>query len=259
MEKRLLCWSWMLWLCLSGSISAQESDWKKEGVVVCSEDAGWPPFSYSADGTAETFQGFNADLMKNIFDKNGINYRIVIRPWKRCLQDGAAGDVNIILDAAKNPEREQTYLLTEPVYSLTPVVFFPASDASQYPQPVSAPKLEAMLICGQKGYTYNNFGFDNDRVAMISKDLPKVLDLVLLKRCDLGLARKEILLSELTDYIGADKFAWQTLESVPPENFYWMLNRNFVYSSELKSIIDQEVAALYQSGAAQSMLSRYLK
>jgi polar amino acid transport system substrate-binding protein len=242
-----------------GSFALADTQWQNRKVILCAEDAGWPPFSFQKKTPDEAFHGFNADLLKLIFDKHGILYEVVIRPWKRCLSEGIMGDVSIVMDAAKNDEREEKYLLTEPVYSLTPVIFFAGSKSHLYADQVNAGDLQTLRSCGQKGYTYSNFGFENGRVELISEALPHVLDLAVLERCDIGLARKEVFLHELKSYDNARKLDYRPLSNAAKEPFYWMINRQLSYAAELKQLIDKEVAELYRAGKAQALLNGYLK
>lgn len=246
-------------LVSAGSFAQADTAWQNRKLILCAEDAGWPPFSFKKDTPTESFRGFNADLMKLIFDKHGIKHEVVIRPWKRCLNDGILGDVSIVMDAAKNDERVQKYLLTEPVYSLTPVVFFARSKSHLYPDHVNAADLQTLRSCGQKGYTYSNFGFDNGGVELISEALPHVLDLAVLERCDIGLARKEVFLFELKSYDNARKLDYRPLQNAEKEPFYWMINRKLDFAEELKQLIDKEVSELYRSGKAQDLLNQYFQ
>lgn len=252
----------LLWVCALLGISSAllaEANWQSRKLVLCAEDAGWPPFSFQKSSPDEAFSGFNADMMKLIFDKHQVHYEVVIRPWKRCLSDGIKGDVSIVMDAAKNEEREKTYLLTEPVYSLTPIVFFARSHAHQYAEQLKAADLQNLRACGQKGYTYTNFGFDNERMELVSETLQHILDLAVLERCDIGLARKEAFLNVLKSYDNARKLDYRPLQNASKEQFYWMINRQLDFAEELKQLIDQEVSALYRSGKAQQLLNRYFQ
>lgn len=242
-----------------GALVQAETRWQDRKLILCAEDAGWPPFSFQKHSPEEDFRGFNADLMKLVFEKHHIHYEVVIRPWKRCLSEGMVGDVSIVMDAAKNAEREKNYLLTEPIYSLTPIVFFGKTKGQLYPEKLNASELQSLRACGQKGYTYTNFGFDNSRVELVSEALPHVLDLAVLERCDIGLARKEVFLYELNTYDNARKLDYRPLENASKEAFYWMINRQLDYAPELKQLIDREVSELYRSGKAQELLSKYFK
>lgn len=254
----------------SGSVSgktAVETPAGKPGgapVLVCAEDAGWPPFSIPGgmngqDRPDQPFAGLNAEFLAEILGKHDIPYRVVVRPWKRCLKDGYEGDVTIILDAASNPQRQQDYLLTDPIYSLTPVVFYYRGEEESLLPKIRSDDYSGLVVCGQKGYIYDNFGFDNDRVERISEDLAPIMQMLRIGRCDVGLARQEVLMMELNQQLKSSDMVLKPLEGATREAFYWMLNRNDPRSSRLKSLIDSEVSRLYQEGRAQRWLYRLLK
>lgn len=118
--------------------------------------------------------------------------------------------------------------------------------------------MSTLHLCGQAGYTYSNFTIDDSDVERVSEDLTKVLDLTRLNRCDLGLARKEVLLSELQNYSQAAEIHYQYIENARQEEFYWLINRQMPYAADLKAVIDQGLNDLYDSGEAEKMLSTYL-
>ncbi len=248
-----------LWV-VSGMILAQDAPkWPHGFVKICAEDAGWPPFSFPPDSENERFRGFNADLLARIFKQHQIPYEVSIRPWKRCLLDGKDGDIDMVLDAAKNPERDRDYLLTEPIYELTPGIFFEIEYSRFYQEPVTTANLQGLSLCGQKGYIYTNFGLEEKRIQRVSKGLPKIIELLLLKRCDIGVARLEILLTELKDAPDAKRLGYQRLRDASAEQFYWMLNRHSEFSMQLKQLIDSEVKALAERGELERMLQVYFE
>jgi polar amino acid transport system substrate-binding protein len=229
-------------------------------IIVCAEDAGWPPFSIPFEGTAKNFQGLNVDILQAILTKHSIDFKVVVRPWKRCLFDGMKKDVNIVLDAAKNPQREKHYLFTDSVYSLTPIIFFHKKYSSKFSVPIIAKSLKSLdLICGQKGYTFNNFGLNNEDVTKISKGIYEILELVRKDRCSVGLTRKEVLLNELNDYKYSKEIKIQNIIGADVEPFYWLINKKFSYSSELRDLINSELSLLKSSGESKNMLKKYFK
>jgi len=236
-----------------------QSTWNHEALRICAEDTGWPPFSIPPNESNQRFSGYNADLLSEIFSKRDIPYEVVIRPWKRCLNDAINGDIHIVLDAASNNDRKKKYLLTKPIYRLTPVFFFDRELVAQYPEPVTAKQLHDLNVCGQSGYIYNNFGFDEGTINLASKDITKIVELVLLKRCNIGLARNETLKAELKRHPYADQVAIQHLSNTPPELFYWMINRSSPFAQRIKEIIDQDIQSMQKNGALPSLLHAYLE
>lgn len=256
---RKVLYALFLMVCIVIPVSADPL-LSKQVINVCAEDAGWPPFSFPADEFHPEFSGLNKDLLQHISEKQGIQFEVVIRPWKRCLLDAIGGDVHMVLDAAKNSEREEKYLLTEPVYTLTPAFLYHKKNIDQYAVPVASTDLQKLkAICGQQGYIYNNFGFEGERVNMVSKDLKKILDLTLAERCDIGLARKEVLLTELKNYARRELIGVQEISQRPKEKFYWLINRRYEHAERLKEVIDREVGLLHQQKEFDQLLAKYFK
>lgn len=237
-------------------LSADES-WQEQTLLVCSEDAGWPPFSFMPAQPDAQFSGFNQDVMAKIFTAQGIRFEVKIKPWKRCLQDGLDGTVHIILDGASNPQREKDYLFTRQIYSLKPVYFLSKQHRLASESDLTLEDLKSLKVCGQKGYTYTNFGFNNDKVAQISKDLHKVLDLTRLSRCDIGLGREEVLRAELTSYDYGSDLVIRPVPGASEEAFFWLLSRQFENVQGLKQHIDANIERLYESGEAQMLMGNY--
>ncbi|WP_127716242.1 ABC transporter substrate-binding protein [Halobacteriovorax sp. HLS] len=249
--------SLVIFILLSSSSFVQAKLFDKV-LKVCAEDAGWPPFSIPSRSNTKMFSGYNLDVLTHIFSKHDIGFEIVIRPWKRCLHDGISKDITIVLDAAKNEQRQRDYVMTNPIYSLTPVYFYLDKLEANFSKIETSKELKKLdLICGQKGYTFNNFGLDNDDVTMISKGIHEILDLVVKKRCSVGLARKEVLLTQLVDFKDSEQIAIKKLAGIETEKFYWLINKNFKYADKLKSIIDSEVKILEHSGKSQQFLNKY--
>ncbi len=241
-------------------LSFAEHSARKEKLQVCAEDAGWPPFSFPPTQPDTAFTGFNMDVLSRVFEGQGIAFEVVIRPWKRCLHDAIDGDIDIVLDAAKNPEREKLYLLSEPVYQLTPAYFFAKNRLYDYTTVDSAAKLKSnRSVCGQSGYTYNNFGFENSEVRMVSKELSKLIHVVTTHRCDVGLTRKEVLLTEVKGTPYKDQIAYREIPNVTGEFFYYLINRNHPHANQIKQTLDQGVAKLRESGEADQLLQAYFE
>ncbi|EQC47468.1 ABC transporter substrate-binding protein [Bacteriovorax sp. Seq25_V] len=230
-----------------------------ELISICAEDAGWPPFSIpeiSENGETGNVSGFNKELISKIFNKHHINFKFIIKPWSRCLYEAIHGDINIVVDAATNPQREKDYILTNTIYTLTPIYFFNKKNKDSFSANIKASTLYTKGdICGQSGYTYTNFGLDNNKIKMVSKDLASVLDLVSKGRCTIGLTRREVLDIELKNFKDADEIQSQTIADVEVENFYWLVNKNYKYTKELVHIINSELLEMRKNGSYSKLIS----
>ena len=136
-----------------------------ETINICAEDTGWPPFSipeYTKGIPTGKLTGFNQELLTEMLTKHGINFKFIIKPWSRCLYEGIHGNIQVVLDAAANEQRRNDYILTEPIYNLTPVFFYNTKSQELFSKmPYSSELYSKGDLCGQSGYTYTNFGLDN--------------------------------------------------------------------------------------------------
>lgn len=258
-----------LWWCrcvaallalLTGFSALAESPEETFGLVtVCAEDAGWPPYSIPPATETDAFDGYNKSLLDRMFRDQGVDYRVVIRPWKRCLQDAISGDVTLVMDAAKNPQRAETYLLTDVIYDLTPIAFFPAQRERTLDERIEPSSLAGLVVCGQNGYTYRNFGVSEESVERVSEDLYRVLDLVAIGRCDAGLARLEVMLYNLRDYDKVQQLVWRPMAGSNQESFYWMINRSYPHAEALKAWIDWSLQGMKERGETKVLLQPWLR
>ncbi len=233
---------------------------KDQVINICAEDTGWIPYSNpikSDDSSGYEFSGFNKDIIEEIFNKNKIKFKFVIKPWQRCLKDAIDGNIHLVLDAASNEERERDYFLTAPIYRMTPAYFFHKSDSKDLMMKTADIILKNSPICGQSGYTYKNFGIPNKEVKKLSKALGRIIDLVSAKRCKIGLTRLEVLKRELPTFKEYSDISYSAIKGAEKEEFFWLINKNFSFSKKLKTIIDKELKSLTLNGKILKISNKY--
>ena len=100
------------------SLTAQEQDWiaKHPGIRVHNE-LDWPPFNYNRDGVP---LGYSIDVMNLIAQKTGLEVKYITGPiWNDFLNMMKSGDLDVMLNVMKTPDRDQ-YLLFTPPYVENP-------------------------------------------------------------------------------------------------------------------------------------------
>ncbi len=231
---------------------------KAQVINVCAEDTGWSPYSIIVEDASNDhidISGFNRDLLEEIFKKSKVKLNFVIKPWQRCLKEAVDGDVHIVLDAASNEQRMKDYLLTNSIYRMTPAYIFHKS--LNLKNLTSHELLKNTPICGQSGYTYTNFGIPNDIVKKLSKSLVRIIDLINVKRCSVGLTRMENLKQELSSFKDYENIAYSKILDAKKEDFFWLINKNFPFSTDLKEHIDREISLLKKSGFMSKLYLKY--
>ncbi|PIK13777.1 transporter substrate-binding domain-containing protein [Halobacteriovorax sp. JY17] len=248
-------------LSITSSAFGADSVIPKDQVInICAEDTGWVPYSNpikSEGNNGYEFSGYNRDIIEEIFKKNNIKFKFVIKPWQRCLKDAIDGNIHLVLDAASNEERERNYLLTTPIYRMTPAYFFHKSDDKKLMMKTADLILKNSPICGQSGYTYKNFGIPSKEVKRLSKALGRIIDLVSAKRCKIGLTRLEVLKRVLPTLKEYSDISYSVIKGAEKEEFFWLINKNFSFSKKLKKIIDKEFKSLISNGKLLKISTKY--
>ena len=247
----------LIFLSSFASVAAIPED---QVINICAEDAGWIPYSRPVKlkaGGGYEFTGYNRDVAEAVFTKHNIKFKFEIRPWQRCLKEAIDGNIHIVLDAAANDERRRDYLLTNSVYKMTPAYFYHSDNDKSFKMKSADFILNNTPICGQSGYTYKNFGIPNEEVKKLSKALRRIIDLVRAKRCRIGLTRLEVLQRELPEAKGAEDISYSMIKDAKKEEFFWLINKKFNFSDDLKRIINNELRVLEQSGKLKEISNKY--
>ena len=113
------------------ALTAEESQWlKQHPVLKVGSDPAWPPFSfYNKDGQHD---GMDADVLANLGERLGVRFQVLqTANWEETIALARDGKVDVLSGMAASPEREQTYLFTQP-YMRAPVAVIMRSDAPFY-------------------------------------------------------------------------------------------------------------------------------
>jgi len=85
----------------------------RTGIVTAHNESDWAPFNFNENGTAK---GFSIDYIRLVAEKAGLEVRFASGPtWDEFLEMMKSGKLDIMLNIAKTPEREQ-YLAFTPSY-----------------------------------------------------------------------------------------------------------------------------------------------
>ena len=123
-----------------------------EPLRVCSNE--WAPYTLLENGQ---MRGIDADLLALTLDNLGVAYRMSLEPWRRCLRKMRNGQLDILLDAVRNDERER-YLIfpDEPMVEAAMVLFY----AKARPYSVAlVSELTGLRVGIEPGYEYADSAF----------------------------------------------------------------------------------------------------
>jgi len=89
-------------------------------LTLCHDDL--PPY---ATGPGEwVTEGIKYQLVQQIMQEAGLDFRVRLLPWLRCQLEATHGEVDGILPTFDTPERKKTYLFSEPVLLQENVFFY---------------------------------------------------------------------------------------------------------------------------------------
>lgn len=99
-------------------LTSEEKKWIQDHPAIkVAGDIGWPPFNFSKEGE---LQGFSIDYMNLLAEKTGLKIEYVTGPtWNEFLEMMKTGEIDVMLDIVKTPERLE-YLLYTPSYAVNP-------------------------------------------------------------------------------------------------------------------------------------------
>lgn len=240
-----------------------------EQINICDDAAEWPPFTYleRVDGnkTAKII-GFSVDYLKLILDKHQLRFKLSLVPWKRCLVDvknsqSGGNDFAMILNAARSPDRERDYLISKPYYELTGIYFY--SKNRPEPKIESMADLKKYPSCGQVGYTYQNFGLQENEIKARSVGLVAAMKIMEDGGCDIVLSQLEVVAGERaigkSDFLNMPGLGYKKVPGMPGTAFHMLVGRNLSYSGELLSLLNQGLEESKSSKAVEALRKKYLQ
>lgn len=225
----------------------------------------WPPYEFfhRENGTiTEKVVGYNIDVLNEIFSHHGLKYEFKVFPWKRILKYLESGDkIQMILPTSVNEERTIKYLISHPVYTITPSYFYMKKN---YPNGLVMTVLselsEQRPICGKHGYNYENFGIEDEIMDKGAHSFDALIRKLKVGRCNIILARYEILsgLSLIGQPLLSNEIGFAPIPDVSGENFHFLISKNYAHSSELLQIINNGIDKLQRQGRLKKILKKYI-
>lgn len=242
-------------ITLSISTMAQE----RTSLSVCGDGGSWPPYHFEKE---RKVIGYDIDVLEAIFSPLGLTITVDLPPWQRCLRETKLGRYDIALSAAYSEERDKDYILTDYYYTLQPSYVY---SSITYPEglPVrTAQDLDYLRTCGLQGYNYTGFGVDDSKVRKNGRTFEQVVKMLEANRCDVFLARYEILAgfkaSEGIDHL-ANGLKAVSIPGISGDKFHMLISRSILDGLEIKSIFDQHIKQLRVSGELDRMIEKYIE
>lgn len=230
---------------------------ERTSLAICGDGGGWPPYHFEKE---RKVIGYDIDVLEAIFSPLGLTITVDLPPWQRCLRETNLGRYDIALSAAYSEERDKDYILTDYYYTLQPSYVY---SSITYPEglPIrTAQDLDYLRTCGLQGYNYTGFGVDDSKVRKNSRTFEQVVKMLEANRCDVFLARYEILAgfkaSEGIDHL-TNGLKVVSIPGISGDKFYMLISRSIPDGQELKSIFDQRIQQLRSAGQLDKMIEKY--
>lgn len=116
-------------------------------------------------------------------------------------------------------------------------------------------------VCGMRGYDYSNLGLDSEKIIRTSNNFAQLIKKTEARRCDLFVARLEILLG--FEEMGVLKLPHSLQHShVPgaePDHFHMLVSRAIPDSEDVYRIINTGLQSLKDSGALEELVGKHEK
>lgn len=227
-------------------------------VLFCGDKAGWPPYTYEE---GKTLKGYDLDVLARIFEKTGQSYKVHMLPWRRCLEMVKDGQMHVALSASGNEERATTYRMSAPYYYMTPSYIYLKS---RFPDGLDIPPNQITKhhkVCGLRGYSYHSFGIASEKVETTSRTFSQLFSKTAAGRCDLLLARYEVLLGFALTGTPLLSELWQhtPVPGIEADDFRMLVSRNLDNSESLHQFLNQSIISLDKTGVLDELLEAYLK
>ena len=237
---------------------------KGDTIHVCGDGAGWPPYTFFRHEKGEKTKeiiGYDIELLNSIFKKHGIKAIFEMPPWNRCVKLAEMGSkYQIALSAAYSKERDTKYLMTRDYYRISPYYFY---SRNKYQKDIDITVKEDFLqykVCGLYGYNYMGFNLPLMKIDRGAKNFDLVIKKTHKGRCDLFIARYEILVGFAqigVNYLERD-LGYAPIPGAALEKFFMLISRNYKHASLLKKIIDEGITEMEKSGKLKEIFQTYV-
>ncbi len=218
-----------------------------------------PPFMRFFDGNP--VGGFSFELLMQLSKTLGERARVQQLPWARCLQQVKQGKVDLAIDAYDDAERHKTFYYSSAYYTLTPQVYYRASDSLVRPDAITdRSALLSLRGCGVRGYTYDHYGMNADTMDLGADNDLKMLLKLKAGHCDYALEEMEYI-------IGARQSGSQWLDESSINAFqpswakgpqlHFLIGKERSDGARLLKSVNEAIAAAKDSGFLAALQKRY--
>ncbi|MBB5204708.1 polar amino acid transport system substrate-binding protein [Inhella inkyongensis] len=234
------------------------------GVVRACDDANeWPPYTQRDTHSPLGVGGYSVDVLRKILARHGLNLEIVLLPWRRCLEEVRQGQRFVmLLNAARTPQRERDYWLSEPYYETRTHYLWSLRTHPKGLDLRSAEDLRPLRMGAVAGYESLNL----DRWGLtVHSRAPNFVSLIQMLHRD---RIDSVLVAEEMFRLGPDgrvqppwddaELGHAALPGALTTPFHMLFSRRNPQGEALRALVNHELSSLRRSGELQRLLKAYL-
>jgi polar amino acid transport system substrate-binding protein len=232
----------------------------------CDDDAEYPPYTYleRVDGKPTgRVVGYSVDLLTRLLGSGGFSVELL--DLRRCLVLARQGErFQIVMNLARDEERERDFLLTRPFYYLESYYYYSREKYPRGPKIHRLRDLHAFRICGRVGYSYEAYGLRSADIVTRLARLDQLVNMVLRDRCDLFIEKRQIMDGQriidpaVRRLVGDPDLAREPVPGVPDVAYYMMVSRAAPDAHELVARLNDGLSRLEESGESIRLLRHYV-
>ncbi|WP_374586776.1 substrate-binding periplasmic protein [Pseudoduganella sp.] len=235
-------------------------------VAICEDENEWPPYVYrqrTSDGRPGRLTGYAVDVVNEIFARHGIRSTLELLPWPRCQAVAILGkQYQMVLNLTYNPERMRNFLLTRAYYSTNTYYYYSRRQHPKGLKIMSPAHLHNHRVCGIHGYNYLNYGLAPSEVDQGARDFTSLIAKLHAGRCALFLEKHEVMAGFSVigkDYLGDRELAGERVPGMRPTPFYIGISRKYEHAHELRSLVDDELLRMEETGRLAEIWRKYAR
>lgn len=233
-------------------------------VAICEDENEWPPYVYrqrTSDGTPGKLTGYAVEVVNEIFSRHGIRSTLDLLPWTRCQAVATLGkQYQMVLNLSYNQERMRGFLMTRAYYSTNTYYYY---SRRHYPGGLkikSPADLHNYRVCGIHGYNYLNYGFAPNEVDQGARDFTSMIAKLHAGRCALFLEKHEVMAGFKAigkDYLADKELVGERVPGMRPTAFYIGISRRYEHAHELRTLVDDELLRMEETGRLAEIWRKY--
>lgn len=239
---------------------------KGQRVVACDDANEWPPYAYwrRIEGQAtQELTGFTVELLRAIAARRGFQLEVRLLPWKRCVEAVRQGEMTLLLNAIRTPDRDRDFWVSRVIYESELIALW---SQRQHPQGLSLRRqadLAELRLGGLHGYSYSQLSPQRQAEMLRAPNYASLVQMLHLGRVDVALVNESVKLGhaalghrELADDEGLGESRFEDRE---PSRFHLMATRAQPIGRALVQAIDAELPLLERSGELARLREHFLQ